>query len=265
LAEKFLIRLSEWLARQWGWSIESARHRVLLVPGNHDSSWALTTGLKGDEEEDFVMFGSAAYANSVNRFYGGAVFWDMEKPCLTRLFLEYSISFILASTAHRVTMTNRRGQIGEAVRTQIVKALSQQEVQGSLFRIGLIHHNLIPFHDTGECLLDSPILGIELATCRPGFDLIIHGHVHQGEVDFFHPRKGLPPIPYSCVGSFGVQAEHRPGDDKRGRVPNQFSVIELEASKSGRRFSTCFFSHEHTPTGKWDWEMLKKEGPINLE
>jgi hypothetical protein len=265
LAERFLNKVTEWLAQQWEWSADSARHRVLLVPGNHDASWALTNGLKSGEEEDFVMFGSAAYANAVNRFYGGAVFWDMEKPCLTRQFPDHSIAFILVSTAHSITVANRRGKIGEAVRAQIVEALGQKEVQRSLFRIGLMHHNLVPFHDNGDCLLDSPIVGAEFAACRPGFDLILHGHVHQGEVDFFHPRKGLPPIPYSCVGSFGVQAEHRPGDDRRGRVPNEFSVIDLEVSSSARRFSTQFFSLEYTATGKWDWAVLRKETPVNLE
>jgi hypothetical protein len=265
LAETFLEGVSKWLAEQRGWSDELAKLRFLLVPGNHDAAWALTTGLKAEEEDDFVMFGSAAYANSVNRFYGGALFWDMEKPCLTRQFAEYSIAFVLASTAHRITSTNRKGQIGEILRAQIIDALCQKDVQGSLFRLGLIHHNLTPFHDAGECLLDSRAIGVELASCRPGLDLILHGHVHQGEVDFFHPRRGLPPIPYSCVGSFGVQAEYRPGDDKRGRTPNEFSVIDLEVSSSARRFSTQFFFHEYTPTGKWEWTNLRKDGPFNLE
>ena len=264
LAETFLKRVSEWLAQQQRWDTESCRHRFLLIPGNHDTSWALTNGLKIEEKEDFVMFGSAAYANFANRFYGGITFWDMENPCLTRRFTDHSITFVLASTAHMITEAHRKGQIGDIVRAQIVKALCEKKAQESLFRIGLIHHNLNPFHD-GECLDDCAIAGIEFAACRPGFDLILHGHVHQGEVDLFYPRKGLPPIPYSCVGSFGVQAEHRPGDNKRGRVPNEFSIIDLEVCSSARRFSTHFFSHEYTPTGKWGWEFFRKTAPINLE
>jgi hypothetical protein len=264
IAERFLEGLSRWLEDCHGFNQMEARNRFLIVPGNHESSWSLSSDLKSKDKRDYIIFSSAPYANFVNRFYKGLVFWDLESPCLVRHFGNYAISFITISTAHLITKEEPEGRFGDKLCEEICKLLESTNVQKSRFRIGMMHHNLRSFHKDGRHIKDIEEAGIEFAKCRHGFDLILHGHVHHGEVDIFQPRGHHPPLNYSAVGSFGVQADHRPGDSKRGRVPNEFAVVELQTNGTGRRFQTQYFIHTHTTSGGWEWEIGRKSDAVPL-
>jgi DNA repair exonuclease SbcCD nuclease subunit len=266
VAEKFLAGLSDWLGARHGWSADDskARNRFLVIPGNHDAAWALSAGLKPDNSDDFVLFSSAPYANFVNRFHKGLVFWDMESPFLLRHFPDLSMCFIALSTSHLITATEKDGQFGPGVLQSIPDLMQSDEVRNSRFRIGLVHHNLRPFGDGPDCIRDMERAGLEFSKCHPSIDLILHGHVHQGDVDNFYPRRNRAPIPYSSVGSFGVQAEHRPGDSKHGQVPNEFAVINFETNGNARRFFTQYFHHSLTPVAEWEWQPSKQMEPRNL-
>jgi len=90
------------------------------------------------------------------------------------------------------------------------------DVAQAPFRIGLWHHNLRSYD--GISIQDADAACQVFKKSSPGIELALHGHVHQGDSDFYHPPKRLPALAYSCVGSFGVRAEDRPGDSLHGRV-----------------------------------------------
>jgi 3',5'-cyclic AMP phosphodiesterase CpdA len=262
-AEKFLESLAKWTAKRKGWKEHRGRGRFILIPGNHEAAWSLTNGLTDAEVETWSCYSLAPFASFVNRFHGGDVFWDVERPCQIRSFKEPSLAFISVSTSHLITQKSKRGRFGDAVRNEVVRLLDTKDVKNARFRICLIHHNLRSFHDDGQVIQDAERAMLIFRKCKPGFDFILHGHVHQGEVSFFAPREGAS-IPYSAVGSFGVRVEHRPGDDVVGRVGNEFALVYLETNGTGRRFTTQFYQLNYTPTGDYEWQPGKRVTSDNL-
>lgn len=262
-AEKFLESMAKWYEKKKGWKKQRARERFILIPGNHEAAWALTNGLAAEEVETWSCYSLAPFASLVNRFHEGKVFWDVERPCQSRCFDEPSLAFISVSTSHLITQKAKSGQFGELVRKEVVRLLETKKVKDARFRIGLIHHNLRSFHHDGQVILDAEGALLNFGKCKPGLDMLLHGHVHHGEVSYFAPREGAT-IQYSAVGSFGVRAAHRPGDDERGRVSNEFAVVYLETNGTGRRFTTQFYQLSYTPTGDWEWQPGKRATSNNL-
>lgn len=258
IAEQFLEELVIWLSKTANLTDLEARERILLIPGNHEAAWALTNGLEQHELEDWCCYSLAPFANMINRFYRGRVIWDLENPCQVRFFETHSLAFISISTVHKITKKQNFGEFGSPVRERVKDLLEADQVRAARFRIGLFHHNIRPFHDDGVVIRDGESFLIKIGQCKPPLDLFLHGHVHQGEVEAYRPKGGLQEVPYSAVGSFGVRAEHRPGDDIKGKVPNEFAILDLEVDGTGRRFCTRFYQLVSTTTLSWEWQLSQK-------
>lgn len=264
--EEFLNELVGLVSKIRKLSEGEVRKRFIIVPGNHEASWYLSIGLRKIpkrlveidtfEKERLGFFSVGPYANFINRFYDGWQFWDMEFPCMIIPFEEFSICFIALSTVHYITEEQKLGKFGSRVLERAAKKLEEEKVRECTFRIGVWHHNLRP--DEGICIKDVEGACQVFAKYSPGIDLALHGHVHQGSCDSYTPLNGLRPIPYSSVGSFGVRAEDRPGDRLRGSVPNEFSIIDLETSKSRRRFSTQYYQLDLSIADREKWVWRKK-------
>jgi hypothetical protein len=271
-AEAFLELLVAWLRQQRGWDDLEARRRVIVVPGNHEAAWALSGGIpaKGgaateEEIEHWVRYSLGPYANFVNRFYRGAIFFDLDTPCFTTTFADPSVAFVSLSTAHYITQAARDAKFGKHLLEHAVELLGREEVQRARFRVGVWHHNLRPFQSQAGAITDVDVAVRGFLRAKPPLDLALHGHVHQGEVDVYLPRGGLQVVlPYSAVGSFGVVASHRPGDDVRGRIHNEFAVVELQTSGAGRRMQTDFYELKPDPDLIWGWVHARTVDPRPL-
>ncbi len=262
-AEVFLDALVAWFCRRRNWSDIECRRRFILVPGNHEASWSLSDGIKEDAEH-WVQYSLAPFATFANRFYRGCVLWDLDSPCVAVTFNEPSVSFLALSTAHQITRARKKGRFGEQVCKRAVQLLGQDDIAGARFRIGIWHHNLRAFQDDGEHITDVDPVIQELVRSKPRLDAALHGHVHQGELDAYHPRNDLPPLVYSAVGSFGVNARHRPGDETHGVAPNELALIELQTSGLGRRMMTQYYQLHVHPNGGWVWRSAHCKGPRAL-
>jgi hypothetical protein len=261
LAEQFLEGLAGWLRKQRKCSDQQARAQFLIIPGNHDAAWALSDGLSAltaEEQEEWLWYSLAPFANFVNRFHRGKVLWDLERPYHHRVFPKPSVAFLAISTSHLITRSSKEGKFGRHVLDQVPRLFEQPSVKNAQFRVGLIHHNIRAFHQDGRLIADIEEALVRFAKCQPPCDFFLHGHVHQGEVDDYKPRGNRPEVPYSAVGSFGVRAEHRPGDVHHGQVPNEFAIVDLETSGTGRRYVTQFYQLAFTPTGSWEWQTGKQ-------
>ena len=138
-------------------------------------------------------------------------------------------------------------------------------MQRARFRVGVWHHNLRPFQSQAGAITDVDVAVRGFLRAKPALDLALHGHVHQGEVDVYLPRGwDGQMLLYAAVGSFGVVAHHRPGDDIRGRVHNEFAVIELSTSGAGRRMQAEFYELKPDPDLVWGWERTRIERPRQL-
>ncbi|MBX7174197.1 MAG: metallophosphoesterase [Pyrinomonadaceae bacterium] len=264
MAEDFLENLVKWLVNSKGLTDLQARYRILLVPGNHEAAWALTNGLEPGESKDWCCYCLAPFANMANRFYRGQAIWDLESACQIRSFEDPSVAFVSVSTAHSITREQKLGKFGNSVRETVKELLEKEEAKNALFRVALFHHNIRPFHNDGIVVRDGESFLAQISKCKPSIDLLLHGHVHQGEVESYKPRGGLSEVYYSAVGSFGVRGEHRPGDNLKGRVPNEFAVLDLETDETGRRFVTQFYQLNHKTDSTWKWEKGNKYPPVIL-
>jgi len=268
-AETFLELLVTWLRARRGWDDLECRRRVIVVPGNHEAAWALSDGIPAPvseaQIEHWARYSLGPFANFANRFYRGVAFWDLDTPCLAATFAEPSIAFVSMSTAHYLTQATRDAKFGQHLLEHAVGLLARDDVQRARFRIGVWHHNLRPFQSQAGAITDVDVAVRGFLRAKPSLDLALHGHVHQGEVDVYLPRGGGQVVlPYSAVGSFGVVASHRPGDDVRGRVFNEFAVVELHTSGAGRRMQTEFYELKPDPDLIWGWVHARTEKPRPL-
>ena len=270
LAARFLEKLAAWLRSRTRLSDKESRRRVLMVPGNHEAAWVLSKGACAGEKEGrlsredatrWIAYSTSPFANAANHFYRGALIWDVEAPCHVVTFSEPPVTFFLLSTCHGMTEEERNGRFGERGRESVKGHLATERVAQSRFRVGLCHHNLRTFGDEGRVVVDVEAAVADFVRTPPGLDLMLHGHVHQGEVDKMHPRGGFAPLSYVAVGSFGVRAAQRPGDDSHGRVPNEFAVVRLEVQEIQRRLWADFYRLELTPATDWVWSKQKTAPP----
>ncbi|MGA1840824.1 MAG: metallophosphoesterase [bacterium] len=275
LAEEFLERIVSFLSEQRGFDKTESRKRVIIVPGNHEASWILSYGavvnhkktpfkLSEEDKMKWITYSHAPYANFINRFYKGIYVWDMECPCMLVKFSEPSICFLALSTCNFITMEKKLGKFGQYILDKTSEYLKDPDFAQARFRIGIWHHNLKP--EKGISIEDGDAAFQTFAKKNPSIDFIIHGHVHQGDVDQYQPRDRFPPLPYSSVGSFGVRMEHRPGGKPYGYVPNQFAIIDLETNDNGRRFVTQYYNLDLSIVDreKWVWESTSKKNIRNL-
>jgi len=271
-AEVFLELIVAWLRERRGWDDRETRRRFIVVPGNHEAAWALSNGIpaKGgapteEEVEHWVRYSLGPYANFVNRFYRGTTFFDLDTPCFTSTFTEPSVAFVSLSTAHYISQATREATFGKHLLEHAVELLGSEDVQRARFRIGVWHHNLRPFQSQAGAITDVDVAVRGFLRAKPPLDLALHGHVHQGEVDVYLPRGGLEAVlPYSAVGSFGVVASHRPGDDIRGRIHNEIAIVELHTSGAGRRMQTEFYELKPDTDLVWGWVRARTEKPRPL-
>jgi hypothetical protein len=271
-AEVFLEIMVAWLAGRLGLDELECRRRFIIVPGNHEAAWALSGGIPGtagspseEEIEHWARYSLGPFANFANRFYRRTAFWDLDTPCLAMAFAEPSIAFVALSTAHYITQATRDAKFGQHLLEVAVGLLGREDVQRARFRVGVWHHNLRPFQSQAGAITDVDVAVRGFLRAKPSLDLALHGHVHQGEVDVYLPRGGGQVVlPYSAVGSFGVVASHRPGDDIRGRVHNELALVELHTSGAGRRMQTEFYDLRPDPDLTWRWVLAKQEEPRSL-
>jgi hypothetical protein len=271
-AEAFLELLVAWLRQRRGWDDLECRRRIIVVPGNHEAAWALSNGIpaeggvpRDEAIEHWARYSLGPFANFANRFYRQSTFWDLDMPCVAATFAEPSIAFVSMSTAHYITQATRDARFGQDLLAHAVGLLAREDVQRARFRIGVWHHNLRPFQSQPGAISDVDVAVRGFLRSKPSLDLALHGHVHQGEVDVYLPRgRDQVVLPYSAVGSFGVAAHHRPGDDLRGRIHNEFAVVELHTSGAGRRMQTEFYELKPDPDLIWRWWRARTDAPHPL-
>jgi hypothetical protein len=106
------------------------------------------------------------------------------------------------------------GYLGEAQLRWFADKLAPYGQEGWL-RIAALHHNIRrgPVADD-ENLRDADDLQRLLG---PSVNLILHGHTHDGKLDWLTPK-----VPILSTGSAAVMQQARPEE-----IPNQYQIIEL--------------------------------------
>lgn len=173
-------------------------------------------------------------------------------------FQKPSICFINLSTCHAITENENRGFFGEEIVEKTIQLLEQNpEVRDARFRIGLWHHNLRP--KDGTAIVDVHRTLSRFIDRHPRIDMALHGHTHRGTVDEYRPPRTKSTLPFSSVGSFGVVAEYRDGDEEHGRVACEFAVIDLEIRGTTFRYTTTYYRLDLNQLDEWKWQEDRQE------
>jgi 3',5'-cyclic AMP phosphodiesterase CpdA/tetratricopeptide (TPR) repeat protein len=200
------------------------RDRVLIVPGNHDinrkSCESYFAACEADDEQPKPPFWPKLrhYADFFQRFYTGhpGIRFTEEEPWT--LFEVPELKLVAAGLNSTMRESHRDadhyGWVGEEQLHWFTTRLKRYQEQGWM-RLGLVHHNVLRgAMEDAENLRDvddlKRILGGQL-------NLLLHGHTHQGRVDWLGPK-----LPVLSTGSASVVQEARPRE-----VPNQYQVIRV--------------------------------------
>ncbi|MGV3661489.1 MAG: pentapeptide repeat-containing protein, partial [Prosthecobacter sp.] len=218
------------------------RHRVAVIPGNHDVERNLAESefaewrADGKNGEPFGFKRWKFFAQAFEAFYEPVP--KEKRPTFTiddphSLFVIEELHVVLAGLnstlrechldhkqAKKVigkdTLYGHHGWCGEDQYRYFAEKLVPYEKEGWL-RVGLVHHNVVRGStDDDENLLDSPMLRERLG---PSLNLLLHGHTHVADRSLL---PGGQPILSTGSNALGQ-------DKRRNETPNQYQILKLSA------------------------------------
>lgn len=230
---RFLVGLSEFL--------ELGRERVVLVPGNHDVNRKACESYFSQCEadgctpqppywrkwQDYTRMFSEFYKDRPNIAFTEREPWS--------LFEIPDLAVVVAGLNSTMRESHRDedhyGWLGERQLRWFAERLAMRRGQGWL-RVGALHHNVgRGAVDDEESLRDVGDLRKYLAD---RVNVILHGHTHQGRVEWMTPH-----VPVLSTGSAAVARGARPEE-----VPNQYEMLRFGPTLLER------WGRQYDPSGK---------------
>lgn len=205
-----------------------ARERLVIVPGNHDVSWAGCEAYfkqcEADEREAVAPYWPKwrAYAELFGRLYGGPdARFEFREGTPYSLFEYEDLRTVVAGLNSTMLETHRDGehfgQLGAHQLAWFEEQLRPYEARGWL-RIAAVHHNVMGGAGPDENLRDAKDLELRLGGL---LNLVVHGHTHDGALQWLGPA-----LPVASTGSAAVQSPSRPHG-----VPCQYQLLRVEPGR----------------------------------
>ena len=259
------------------------KEKCIIVPGNHDLSWATRVydwdhktedDLKNLPKDSYVKQGDGYLIRLdeqyPKRFDNFAAFYkgllneqfstdDIKDQCLPYLFEEDGLQFLTLNSSWQIDryFPKRASINSDALErgltkasNQIRKAKSERKLseEAEILRIAICHH---PVRGKEQIEEDAFLDRLRQAD----FKLCLHGHVHEIRAEiigYWDPRH----IYIVGAGSFGASADALPD-----AMPQLYNVIEIERDHSQIRVHTrC----KEKSSGPWEG-YAKWPGPTNTE
>lgn len=204
------------------------RRRLVLVPGNHDINWKLSSAYfdtcAGNEEQPRPPYWPKLhhYADFFARFYEGYPDLQFTEAEPWSFFAYPELKVVVAGLNSTIAESHRSedhyGYLGEAqIRAMVAKLRPYQE-QGYL-RIAAVHHDLLqPPEGNERARQDLKDLKRMLG---PYINLILHGHLHEEQLQWLDGA-----VPVLGIGSAGIKPSGRPPE-----VPNQVQIVQVRAEQ----------------------------------
>ncbi|MDQ1295123.1 MAG: hypothetical protein QG608_3008, partial [Actinomycetota bacterium] len=250
-AQQFLEQLRE--------AVDLPRHRLAIVPGNHDinrsASKAYFSDAQADEYEPQEPYWPKwrHYATAFEQVYGedsssASPEFTPERPW--SLFEMRDLRVVVAGLNSTMAESHRDGDhygwVGEAQLSWFARELRRYRDDGWLV-LGAVHHNAVRKNtDDEENLRDAADLDRILGHRVPGYPdggpgplhLLLHGHTHDGRLNRL--PSGLPAL---STGSAAVVASARPAE-----VPDQYQFLTLRHD-GFTRYTRAYLPDRKTWTG----------------
>lgn len=203
------------------------RRKIVLIPGNHDISRAgaeaYFKACENDERPPVVPYWPKLvnYAQMFAEFYEGEPDLQFTEAAPYTYFeypdLRLVVAGLNSTIADSHLPADHHGLLGEAQLRFFAGKLRTAAEFGWL-RIAALHHNPYP---TGSSKADLQDLADFKRIVRPHLNLVLHGHVHEQELEWLDQH-----IPVLGIGSAGVDLQQRPPE-----VPNQYQWIRLREGR----------------------------------
>jgi 3',5'-cyclic AMP phosphodiesterase CpdA len=202
------------------------RHRIVVIPGNHDinrkSCESYFNRCEADDKEPVPPYGPKwdQYSSFFQKVYDGKTDFTFVPDQPWTLFpipdLKVVVAGLNSTMAESHVEDSHHGQVGEAQLRWFAERLEPFRAQGWL-RIGAVHHNVQrKCTDDDENLHDAKDLERILG---PSLNLVMHGHTHESGLGWLNPQ-----TPILSTGSAAVTIAARPEE-----VPNQYQILQLSA------------------------------------
>jgi uncharacterized protein YjbI with pentapeptide repeats/3',5'-cyclic AMP phosphodiesterase CpdA/WD40 repeat protein len=226
--------------------LQLPRDRLVLVPGNHDVSWAGCEAhwkhCEAHERTPSPPYWPKwhAYAELFGRWYGGpaaAVEFNEARPYT--LYVYEALRTVVAGLNSTMPETHRDGEhhggLGEDQLRWFQEQLRPYRARGWL-RIAAVHHNVLRLAaDDDENLRDAELLDRLLGD---DVSLVLHGHTHDGKLGWLRPQ-----VPLLGTGSAAVKDHARPHG-----VPCQYQVLRVHEGGL-RRLTRAYQEAQHRWVG----------------
>ena len=212
------------------------RHRIVIIPGNHDVNRSLCESYfnrcEGLDEEPQAPYWPKwePYERMFKAFYRDVPTVDFDDETPWTFYEMSELRCVVAGLNSTMAETHRDddhyGQIGERQLRWFQERLRQYREMGWL-RLGAVHHNPIRaavFDDAN--LRDADDFERVLV---PALNLVLHGHRHETR---FHQLGQNVPI--LALGSAGVTTKDRPPE-----VPNQYQLVQVRPD-GFCRYARCY-------------------------
>lgn len=212
--------------------------KVLFVPGNHDVEWAAfrdndPTGHYASMRYTALRDRNTVFKRSMDAAAGEFLddphfgIWDFDDL--------FAVGYNSAWHDRPDGDDPNHGYISESQVQAIAAAIDDAAPGPDAVRLFLVHHHPIQHSDpTGlrdfSQMQNANRLLAVLSERR--FDLIVHGHRHQPNLEAAYSRGGGDPLAILCSGSFSAKMFPTYG----GQINNQFHLIEVSerSAETGR-------------------------------
>jgi predicted phosphodiesterase len=219
------------------------RHKIIIVPGNHDLSWEVSKKSIGSTDEGKIVFNDDIYRLRFDNFNEHLY----KKICQKSYPYEYSkqgilyeyekekIIFLGLNSAWQIDHINKlRSSIYINSLDESVDKILDKKFDDWL-KVVVFHHPV-----TGKDSMNNDFLQLLM---RNNFKVCMHGHIHEAKYDFckYGNNKDIAII---GAGTFGA-----PDNEHVSGVPLQYNFIKLDVERKKMRVIT---RRKEKSDGAWE-------------
>ena len=208
----------------------------IIVPGNHDLDIEDANELYFKNYEEFFK-----------HFYEGCSNIQYSEETVTYDFSdEFSLVIVTWNSSYTCTKDDMRNP--EIKIKQLNNALKSLDgYEKGITKLFVCHHSLLSTDRYGQ--IGNTILVVD-SLCKYNVDIYMHGHIHNGSTRTLSSTNMKSNIFSIGAGSLSVSQKERPGEEKLGSVPNQYSIVSLNTEK---KIATVYYRQyiPYPPPGKW--------------
>lgn len=217
---------------------------VVIIPGNHDITWALSdAGLMKQPDDSFIANDLYNYRFSPFRefftgFYSGRrnISNDPDDDYAIYNFIDqFGLLIVGFNSCVQEDSKHHFGKISiNAIRNAEGEINNQREkvrmpLNPIRCKMAVWHHNIGYSSASLDSLTDADDIINELKYF--GYSICLFGHVHELEAFEIGPDSRTP-LKLFGAGSLGVRSDQRPGSTLHGTYPLSYNIVSLNLSSN---------------------------------